>query len=131
MHWIELDSTLIVRSLGSFPTAITSYSVLSNRAARYSASADLYQALGLVDKRSDGVDRMYQAMIALGHRPPMVEEIAAPFVETTRVGAVGVRIGFVVSCGSTLVAGRGATDWWNKPPAIPPRNPQLRDSLLD
>lgn len=87
--WIELDSTLIVRSLGSFPTAISSDSVLSNRAARYSALADLYQALGLVDKRSDGVDRMYQAMIALGHRPPMVEEIAAPFVETTRVGVVG------------------------------------------
>lgn len=86
VRWIELDSTLIVRSPGGFPAAITSENVLSNRAARYPALADLYRALGLVDKQGVGVDRMYQAMIALGHRPPTIEEIAGPFVETTLVG---------------------------------------------
>lgn len=86
VRWIELDSTLIVRSPGCFPAAITSENVLSNRAARYPALADLYRALGLVDKQGVGVDRMYQAMIALGHRPPTIEEIAGPFVETTLVG---------------------------------------------
>lgn len=86
VRWIELDSTLIVCSPGGFPAAITSENVLSNRAARYPALADLYRALGLVDKQGVGVDRMYQAMIALGHRPPTIEEIAGPFVETTLVG---------------------------------------------
>lgn len=86
VRWIELDSTLIVRSPSGFPAAITSENVLSNRAARYPALADLYRALGLVDKQGVGVDRMYQTMIALGHRPPTIEEIAGPFVETTLVG---------------------------------------------
>ncbi|OHQ78212.1 transcriptional regulator [Corynebacterium sp. HMSC073H12] len=86
VRWVELDSTLIVRSPGGFPPAITSANVLSNRAARYPALADLYRAIGLVDKQGVGVDRMYQSMIALGHRPPTIEEIAGPFVETTLVG---------------------------------------------
>lgn len=86
VRWIELDSTLIVRSPGGFPTAITADNVLSNRAARYPALADLYRAVGLVDKQGVGVDRMYQSMIALGHRPPTIEEVAGPFVETTLVG---------------------------------------------
>lgn len=86
VRWIELDSTLIVRSPGGFPGAITANNVLSNRSARYPALADLYRAIGLVDKQGVGVDRMYQSMIALGHRPPTIEEVAGPFVETTLVG---------------------------------------------
>ncbi|MEJ5997907.1 DUF5635 domain-containing protein [Corynebacterium sp. H130] len=86
VRWIELDSTLIVRSPGGFPKAITVDNVLSNRAARYPALADLYRAIGLVDKQGVGVDRMYQSMIALGHRPPTIEEVVGPFVETTLVG---------------------------------------------
>ncbi|MFV8381850.1 DUF5635 domain-containing protein [Corynebacterium hindlerae] len=86
VRWIELDSTLIVRSPGGFPKAISAENVLSNRAARYPALADLYRAIGLVDKQGVGVDRMYQSMIALGHRPPTIEEVAGPFVETTLVG---------------------------------------------
>lgn len=86
VRWIELDSTLIVRSPGGFPGAITENNVLSNRSARYPALADVYRAIGLVDKQGVGVDRMYQSMIALGHRPPTIEEVAGPFVETTLVG---------------------------------------------
>lgn len=86
VRWIELDSTLIVRSPGGFPGAITANNVLSNRSARYPALADLYRAIGLVDKQGVGVDRMYQPMIALGHRPPTIEDVAGPFVETTLVG---------------------------------------------
>nr|WP_269081943.1 DUF5635 domain-containing protein [Corynebacterium epidermidicanis] len=86
VRWVELDSTLIVRSPGGFPPAITANNVLSNRSARYPALAELYRAVGLVDKQGVGVDRMYQSMIALGHRPPTIEEIAGPFVETTLVG---------------------------------------------
>lgn len=86
VRWIELDATLIVRSPGGFPAAITAANVLSNRAARYPALADLYRAIRLVDKQGVGVDRMYQSMIALGHRPPVIDEVAGPFVETTLVG---------------------------------------------
>lgn len=85
-RWVELDSTLIVRSPGGFPSAITAENVLSNRAARYPALADLYRAVGLVDKQGVGVDRMYQSMITLGHRPPIIEEVAGPYVETTLAG---------------------------------------------
>lgn len=86
VRWIELDSTLIVRSPGAFPPSISSSNILSNRSARYPALADLYRAIGLVDKQGVGVDRMYQSMIALGHRPPTIEEVPGPYVETTLVG---------------------------------------------
>lgn len=86
VSWIELDNTLIVRSPGGFPSGITSENVLSNRSARYPALADLYRAVGLVDMQGVGVDRMYQNMITLGHRPPIIEEVSGPFVETTLVG---------------------------------------------
>lgn len=90
VRWVDLDSTLIVRSPGGFPAAITADNVLSNRAARYPALADLYRAIGLVDKQGVGVDRMYQSMIALGHRPPTITEVAGPFVETELVGGLPV-----------------------------------------
>ncbi|WP_235840548.1 DUF5635 domain-containing protein [Corynebacterium liangguodongii] len=86
VRWIELDNTLIVRSPGGFPAEVTSENVLSNRSARYPALADLYRAVGLVDKQGVGVDRMYQSMITLGHRPPIIEEVAGPYVENTLVG---------------------------------------------
>lgn len=86
VRWIELDSTLIVRSPGPFMPAISAANVLSNREARYPALADLYRAIGLVDKQGVGVDRMYQSMITLGHRPPEIIEVPGPYIETTLVG---------------------------------------------
>ncbi|MDD7385271.1 MAG: ATP-binding protein [Actinomycetaceae bacterium] len=73
VRWFDVDSMLVARSPGGFPGAITSKNVLSNRSARYPALADLFRAIGLVDKQGVGVDRMYQAMIALGHRPPVIK----------------------------------------------------------
>lgn len=81
VRWYTLDSTLEIRSPGGFPEGISSANVLSNRAARYPALADLFRALGLVEKQGVGVDRMYQAMITLGHRPPEIIEVAGPYVE--------------------------------------------------
>lgn len=86
VRWVELDSTLIVRSPGGFPTAINAENVLSNRQARYPALADLFRALHLVDKQGVGVGHMYQAMITWGHRPPAIEEVEGPFVETKLIG---------------------------------------------
>ncbi len=86
VRWVELDSSLTVRSPGAFPGAITENNVLSNREARYPALADLFRALGLVDKQGVGVDRMYRDMIVLGHRPPTIKEIAGPHVECSLHG---------------------------------------------
>lgn len=86
LRWVRADSTLIVRSPGGFFGAINEDNVLSNRAARYPALADLFRAIGLVDKLGIGVDRMYQSMIVLGHRPPQIHLVDGPFVECTLVG---------------------------------------------
>lgn len=86
IRWITMDSTLIVRSPGGFTGGIDATNVLSNRHARYPALADLFRALTLVEKQGMGVDRMYNAMIPLGHRPPSIIEEAGPHVSCTLVG---------------------------------------------
>jgi len=96
VRWIEFDSTLIVRSPGAFPGGVTAENILSNRKARYPALADLFRALGLVDKQGVGVDRMYRDMIVLGHRPPEIIECPGRYVECTLVG--GAPVFPVVEC---------------------------------
>ena len=86
VRWFSLDSTLVVRSPGGFTGGISASNVLSNRHARYPALADLFRALSLVEKQGLGVDRMYTAMIPLGHRPPTIVEEAGPHVTCTLVG---------------------------------------------
>ena len=86
VRWISLDSTLVVRSPGGFTGGINSANVLSNRHARYPALADLFRALTLVEKQGLGVDRMYTAMIPLGHRPPTIVEEPGPHVTCTLIG---------------------------------------------
>lgn len=80
VRWVSLDSALVVRSPGGFTGGIDTSNVLSNRHARYPALADLFRALSLVEKQGLGVDRMYTAMIPLGHRPPTITEEAGPHV---------------------------------------------------
>lgn len=86
MRWVSLDNSLTVRSPGGFFGAVTASNVLSNRDSRYPALSDLFRALTLVEKQGLGVDRMYQAMIVLGHRPPLIHEVSGPFVECTLRG---------------------------------------------
>ena len=86
VRWISLDSTLVVRSPGGFTGGVDASNVLSNRHARHPALADLFRALSLVEKQGLGVDRMYTAMIPLGHRPPTIVEEAGPHVTCTLVG---------------------------------------------
>lgn len=84
--WFSLDSTMVVKSPGGFTGGITPANLLTNRHARYPALADLFRALGMVDKQGVGVDRMYQSMITLGHRPPHIIEAVGPHVVCTLVG---------------------------------------------
>lgn len=86
LRWIEADSTFIVRSPGGFFGSVSEHNVLSNREARYPAIADLFRSLKQVDKQGVGVDRMYQAMIVLGHRPPTIHEVEGKFVECSLTG---------------------------------------------
>lgn len=86
MTWIEADATLQVVSPGGFAGGITSESVLSARFSRNPSLADLARAMGLVERGGVGVDRMYREMVALGHRPPSIREIAGPSVECRLAG---------------------------------------------
>lgn len=78
--WIEADSALEVVSPGGFVGGVTAANLLAEHFARYPALADLLRALGLVDKRGIGVDRMYREMVSLGHRPPSITETPGPRV---------------------------------------------------
>lgn len=86
VQWFDLDSTLVVTSPGGFIHGVDETNLLSNRATRNPALADLFRALGFVDKQGVGVDRMYQAMISLGHRPPSIRQAAGPNVICTLTG---------------------------------------------
>ncbi|MGH3830893.1 MAG: DUF5635 domain-containing protein [Pseudonocardiaceae bacterium] len=84
--WVQADSALQVVSPGGFVGGVTAETVLTQRFARHPALADLFRALGLVEKQGLGVDRMYREMVALGHRPPVIVEDPGPQVRTRLVG---------------------------------------------
>lgn len=86
VRWITEDATMEVRSPGGFPQGITAENILTQRSARHPALADLFRAMGYVEKQGLGVDRMYQAMIAQGHQPPLIVEGAGSSVECTLYG---------------------------------------------
>ncbi len=84
--WVQADSALQVVSPGGFVGGVTAETVLTQRFARHPALADLFRALGLVEKQGLGVDRMYREMVVLGHRPPLIVEDPGPRVRTRLVG---------------------------------------------
>ena len=86
VRWVEADSTLTVRSPGGFTGGVTENNVLTHRHPRHPALADLFRTIALVEKQGLGVDRMYAAMMTLGHRPPRVMELPGPYVVTELVG---------------------------------------------
>ena len=81
IRWTQSDCELTVRSPGGFVDGINEHNLISNRKPRYPALADLFRAIGLVDKQGIGIDRMYREMIAQGHRAPRITEVAGPAVE--------------------------------------------------
>lgn len=85
-RWIDADSALEVMSPGAFTGGVTADNVLTTRHSRYPALADLFRALRLVDRQGVGVPRMYQTMLAEGHRPPLIEQVPGPRVRTTLTG---------------------------------------------
>lgn len=86
IRWIEADDTLEVTSPGGFTGGVTAANALTTRHSRYPALADLFRALRLVDRQGVGVPRMYQTMLAEGHRAPLLEDLPGPRVRTALVG---------------------------------------------
>lgn len=84
--WVEADSSLTVVSPGGLVGGISESNVLTQRFSRSPALADAVRALGLVDKQGIGVDRMYREMVALGHRPPILQEQPGPRVRVRLTG---------------------------------------------
>lgn len=84
--WVDADSALQVISPGGFMGGVTAGNLLTQRFARHPALADLFRALGLVEKQGMGVDRMYREMVALGHRPPIIVEEPGPRIRTRLSG---------------------------------------------
>jgi ATP-dependent DNA helicase RecG len=84
--WVDADSALQVISPGGFVGGVTADNVLVQRYTRHPALADLFRALGLVEKQGLGVDRMYREMVTLGHRPPVIVEEPGPRVRTRLTG---------------------------------------------
>ncbi|HVN12149.1 MAG TPA: DUF5635 domain-containing protein [Kineosporiaceae bacterium] len=86
VRWVDADSSLEVLSRGGFTGGVRPDNVLTTRYSRYPALADLFRALRLVDRQGVGVPRMYQTMIAEGHRIPLIELLPGPRVRTTLTG---------------------------------------------
>lgn len=86
VRWVDADASLEVTSPGGFTGGVTPENVLTTRHSRYPALADLFRALRLVDRQGVGVPRMYQTMLAEGHRVPLIEQTAGPRVRTTLTG---------------------------------------------
>ncbi len=86
VRWIDADAALEVTSPGGFVGGVNADNVLTTRHSRYPALADLFRALRLVDRQGVGVPRMYQTMLAEGHRAPLIEQTAGPRVRTTLTG---------------------------------------------
>ncbi|MFZ5871223.1 MAG: DUF5635 domain-containing protein [Actinomycetota bacterium] len=86
VRWVDADAQLEVTSPGGFTGGVNADNVLTTRHSRYPALADLFRALRLVDRQGVGVPRMYQTMLAEGHRAPLIEEVPGPRVRTTLTG---------------------------------------------
>ena len=86
VRWVDADASLEVSSPGGFTGGVTPENVLTTRHSRYPALADLFRALRLVDRQGVGVPRMFQTMLAEGHRVPLIEQTAGPRVRTTLTG---------------------------------------------
>jgi ATP-dependent DNA helicase RecG len=68
------DTRLAVTSPGDFVLGVTPQNILTTSSrTRNPALASVVRALGLAEAAGVGVDRMYAAMTAVGHRPPTFE----------------------------------------------------------
>jgi len=82
-----IGSKLVVTSPGGFVGGVAPDNIITHPSSpRNPALAQLCAALRIAEREGIGVDRMYGDMIRVGNEPPVIEEIAGPFVRAVLVG---------------------------------------------
>jgi ATP-dependent DNA helicase RecG len=93
--WLSANPTVVehigdrmtITSPGGFIGGVAPSNIITHpAAARYRSLAEAVAGLQLSEREGIGVDRMVHDMIALGHLPPEITEIAGPYV---RFGLLG------------------------------------------
>src|SRR5699024_2220186 len=83
----HVGDSLIVTSPGGFIGGISPDNIITHPSTpRYRSLTAIMAALHLAEREGIGVDRMVAEMLALGHRPPSIQEIAGPYVRVSLLG---------------------------------------------
>ena len=76
-----------VTSPGGFVGGVNSDNIITHPSVpRYRSLADAVDSLRLTERGGIGVDRMVRDMLALGHRPPIIQEVEGPYVRVILLG---------------------------------------------
>lgn len=83
----HVGDSLVVTSPGGFIGGISPDNIITHPSTpRYRSLTTIMAALHLAEREGIGVDRMVAEMLALGHRPPSIQEIAGPYVRVSLLG---------------------------------------------
>lgn len=83
----HVGRTLRVTSPGGFIGGVNERNILTHPSkSRNRSLTELLAALRIAEREGQGVDRMMREMIAVGHEPPDIREIAGPYVRAALVG---------------------------------------------
>lgn len=83
----HVGRSLTVTSPGGFIGGVSPANIITHPSQpRNRALAELFAALRIAEREGVGVDRMVRDMIAIGYRPPSIEEIPGPHVRTALLG---------------------------------------------
>lgn len=83
----HVGRSLTVTSPGGFIGGVNATNIITHPSQpRNRALAALFAALRIAEREGVGVDRMVRDMIAIGYRPPSIEEIPGPHVRTALLG---------------------------------------------
>lgn len=83
----HIGRTLRVTSPGGFFGGVHAGNIITHPSiSRNRSLTDLFAALRVAEREGVGVDQMVLQMLRFGHRRPVIEEIAGPFVRVSLVG---------------------------------------------
>ncbi|MEJ5914504.1 ATP-binding protein [Pseudokineococcus sp. 1T1Z-3] len=83
----HVGRSLTVTSPGGFIGGVSPANIITHPSQpRNRALAELFAALRIAEREGVGVDRMVRDMIAIGYRPPSIEELPGPHVRTALLG---------------------------------------------
>ena len=83
----HVANTVTVTSLGGFIGGVTPDNAITHPAVpRYRSLAAALATLGLAERQGVGIDRMVAGMLAIGRPPPVISEVAGPYVRVALLG---------------------------------------------